>query len=247
VTSLPTLLRMMQKFDRRVGLDDNDRAALLNLPHRLTTIEAGRYIVREGSTVDHCVILVAGLAYRHKTTIGGARQIVSLHVPGDFIDLEASLLKVADHNIQALSRCQIAMVPSAAVRALVDAHPRIARAMWVDTLIDGSIFREWIMNIGRRDTRERLAHIFCEFARRLETAGLGSRHGYELPMTQEQLADASGLTAVHVNRTLKALEAEGLIRRERRFVFIPDWERMRDVAGFNELYLHLDQVEPAAA
>jgi len=98
------------------------------------------------------------------------------------------------------------------------------------------------MNIGRRDARERLAHIFCEFALRLEVAGIGSTDGYELPMTQEQLADASGLTSVHVNRTLKAMDAEGLIRREKRFVFIPDWERLRSVAGFSELYLHLDQV-----
>jgi CRP-like cAMP-binding protein len=100
------------------------------------------------------------------------------------------------------------------------------------------------MNVGRRDARERLAHLFCEFARRLEVAGMGSVSGYELPMTQDQLADATGLTAVHVNRTLKAMETEGLIQRQRRFVFIPDWERLRDVAGFNELYLHLDQVAP---
>jgi CRP-like cAMP-binding protein len=91
------------------------------------------------------------------------------------------------------------------------------------------------------NVRERLAHIFCEFARRLEVAGLGSTQGYELPMTQEQLADASGLTPVHVNRTLKVMEKDGLIRRDRRFVHIPDWERLREVAGFSELYLHLDQ------
>ena len=114
--------------------------------------------------------------------------------------------------------------------------------MWIDTLIDASIFREWIMNVGRRDARERLAHIFCEFALRLESAGMGSTTGYELPMTQEQLADATGLTAVHVNRTLKAMDAEGLIKRERRFILIPDWEKLRTVAGFSELYLHLDQV-----
>ena len=114
--------------------------------------------------------------------------------------------------------------------------------MWIDTLIDASIFREWIMNVGRRDARERLAHIFCEFALRLESAGMGSTTGYELPMTQEQLADATGLTAVHVYRTLKAMDAEGLIKRERRFILIPDWEKLRTVAGFSELYLHLDQV-----
>jgi CRP-like cAMP-binding protein len=236
------LQRMLDKVERRANLDDGDREALLNLPYRLVKAEPGRYLVREGASTDHSMIINSGLAYRHKFTADGSRQIVSIHIPGDFVDLEGSLLNVSDHNVQALTRCEIATVPTAAVRALVDAHPRIARALWVDTLIDGSIFREWIMNIGRRDARERLAHLFCEFARRLEVAGLGSSNGYELPMTQEQLADSTGLTAVHVNRTLKAMDAEGLIERQRRFVFIPDWEKLRDVAGFSELYLHLDQV-----
>jgi CRP-like cAMP-binding protein len=203
--------------------------------------EPGQYLVREGSSTTHSTLIISGLAYRHKLTADGSRQIVSIHVPGDFIDLEGALLSVSDHNVQVLTRSEIAIVPSAALRALVDAHPRIARALWVDTLIDGSISREWIVNIGRRDARERVAHIFCEFARRLEVAGLGSANGYELPMTQEQLADSTGLTAVHVNRTLKAMDSEGLIERQKRFVFIPDWGRLRDVAGFSELYLHLDQ------
>jgi CRP-like cAMP-binding protein len=97
------------------------------------------------------------------------------------------------------------------------------------------------MNVGRRDARERISHLLCEFAKRLELAGLGGTSGYQLPMTQEQLADATGLTPVHVNRSLKVLEGDGLIVRDRRFVGIPDWERLRDVAGFSELYLHLDQ------
>src|SRR5215204_2155391 len=241
----PILQRMLRKFERRARLDDDDREALLSLPYRIFKAEPSRYLVREGAPTETSMIIISGLAYRHKFNAEGARQIVSLHVPGDFVDLEGSLLKISDHNVQALTRCEIATIPAPAVRQLVDNHPRVARAMWIDTLIDGSIFREWIMNIGRRDARERLSHIFCEFARRLEVAGLGSTVGYELPMTQEQLADASGLTAVHVNRTLRALEAEGLIQREKRFVFIPDWERLRDVAGFNELYLHLDQVVAA--
>ena len=128
-----------------------------------------------------------------------------------------------------------------ALYALVDAHPRVGRALWIDTLIDGSIYREWVMNVGRRPAKQRIAHLLCEFAKRLKMANLGDEHGYSLPMTQEQLADATGLTPVHVNRSLKALEAEGLIVRNRRFVTIPDWERLRDQSGFSEVYLHLDQ------
>jgi CRP-like cAMP-binding protein len=120
-------------------------------------------------------------------------------------------------------------------------------SMWIDTLIDASIFREWVVNVGRRDARARIAHLLCEFARRLEVADLVHEYRYELPMTQEQIADSTGLTPVHVNRVLKALASEGLIERERRFVRIPDWEALRRAGGFSELYLHLDQVRPSEA
>ena len=119
--------------------------------------------------------------------------------------------------------------------------------MWIDTLIDGSIFREWVVNVGRRDARTRIAHLLCEFARRLEVAGLAHEYRYELPMTQEQIADATGLTPVHVNRVLMALARDGLIERSKRFVAIPQWEALRRVAGFSETYLHLDQVRAEAA
>jgi CRP-like cAMP-binding protein len=235
----------MQKFARRAKLTREDRQALLDLPYTLKVMEAGRYIVREGAPTDTSALILSGIAFRHKLTVDGARQIVSIHIAGDFVDLEGSLLAVADHNVQALTRCELALIPSAALIKLVDTHPRIGRAMWIDTLIDGSIFREWVLNVGRRDAKGRIAHVLCEFARRLEVAGLANGDGYEFPMTQEQLGDATGLTGVHVNRMLKAMEKEKLIRRERRFVQIPDWERLRTVAGFNELYLHLDQAGPS--
>jgi CRP-like cAMP-binding protein len=112
-------------------------------------------------------------------------------------------------------------------------------AMWYDTLVDGSIFREWIANIGRRDAHTRMAHLLCEFALRLKVAGLGERDSYELPMTQEQLADATGLTPVHVNRTLRALDQEGLISRDKRAVRISDWKRLVAAGDFDSGYLHL--------
>jgi CRP-like cAMP-binding protein len=242
--SLSTALsRTLAKFALRVPLDEGDRRALLGLPYRLKTFEAAKYVVREGSSASHSALIVSGFAIRHKLTVDGDRQIVSVHVPGDFIDLEGSLLTTADHNVQALTRCELALVPVDAIRKLIHTHPMVAHAMWVDTLVDASIYREWVMNVGRRDARARVAHLLCEFARRLEVVGLGSNDGYELPMTQEQLADATGLTSVHVNRTLKGLEADRLVERNKRHVGIPDWERLRTVAGFNETYLHLDQLK----
>ena len=235
------LHRMLAKFERRVPMGETDRKALLGLPYTLKSAEPGKYLVREGMRTDESSLIVSGLAFRQKLTVDGDRQIVSIHIPGDFVDIEGSLLRVADHNIQTLTRCEIATIPCRSILALIDARPVIARAIWIDTLIDGSIFREWVMNIGRRDARHRIAHLLCEFAKRLELAGLGNEEGYRFPMTQEQLADATGLTPVHVNRSLKALEADGLIVRNRRFIHIPDWQRLRDMAGFVDTYLHLDQ------
>jgi len=235
------LERMTRRFRRRAPFDESDCQALQALPFKKRVAEAGRYLVREGDRMQESVLLLSGLAYRHKMTADGARQIVSIHIPGDFLDLEGALLKVADHSIQTLTRAEVATVGREHIVALIDSHPRVGRAMWIDTLVDGSIFREWVMNVGRRPARQRIGHLLCEFARRLEITGLGDTSGYEFPMTQEQLADATGLTSVHVNRTLKVLEAEGLIVRSKRFIKIPDWERLRDMSGFNELYLHLDQ------
>jgi CRP-like cAMP-binding protein len=124
---------------------------------------------------------------------------------------------------------------------------QLARAMWADTLIDASIFREWVVNVGRRTSIARIAHLLCEFALRMKHAGLSSDGVYELPMTQEQLADAVGLTAVHVNRVLKELGRLGLIVRERRSITIPDWEKLRNIGDFNARYLHLDQAQQLAA
>jgi CRP-like cAMP-binding protein len=233
---------MLRKFETRAPLDDADRAALRALPHRLETVERALYVVREGERPTRSCLIVSGLAIRHKLTAEGARQIVSVHIPGDFVDLDGALLNVADHNVQTLTRCEIAFIPRAAMRELILTRPKVGMAMWVDSLIDASIYREWVANVGRRDARARIAHLLCEFARRVEVAGLAEEYDYELPMTQEQLADATGLTPVHVNRVLMAFAREGLIERNKRHVRIPGWEALRRVAGFSEIYLHLDQV-----
>jgi CRP-like cAMP-binding protein len=246
MNALPDVFRLMlRKLEVRSPMADGDRQALLSLPYRLQTIEPSVYVIREGERLERCCMIVSGFALRHKVTVDGARQIVSVHIPGDFIDLEGALLNIADHNVQTLTRCDLAFIPRPAIRELFLAHPSIALTMWTDTLIDSSIFREWVVNVGRRDARSRVAHLLCEFARRLEVAGLVEEYGYELPMTQEQLADATGLTAVHVNRVLMALARDGLIERQKRNIRIPEWESLRRVAGFSEVYLHLDQTASA--
>ena len=234
---------MLERLERLSPLDQSDREAILALPHTLRTVQAEEFIIWEGDRVESSCLLRDGVVCRHKIAEGG-RQIVSVHMRGDFVNLQNSLLKTADHNVQALTRAEIALIPCRAIVALASARPAVALAMWLDTLIDGAIFREWIANIGRRDARARIAHILCEFALRQERAGLGTRGQYELPLSQEQLGDALGLTPVHINRTLKALEAGGLISRERRRLTIADWEALSGVGDFDASYLYLELTEP---
>lgn len=240
---VPEILeRLIRKFELRAVLDDGDRAAVRALPFEKHAVDAGHYLMREGAVPQTSALLLSGFAYRHKLTADGDRQIMSFHIPGDVIDIEGAVLRVADHNAQTLTRAEIALVPIHRMLELFDRHPRVGRAMWVDTLIDASIYREWVMNVGRRPALQRIGHILCEFACRLDVGGAGIIDKYQLPMTQEQLGDAAGLTPVHVNRTLRQLEASNFIVRHKRAIEIPDWHRLCAMAGFNDRYLHLDQM-----
>jgi CRP-like cAMP-binding protein len=236
---------MVRKLTLWRPLSDEDQRALLALPFRIITLRPQEYIVREGDKPQHCCVMVSGFAFRHKVAGNGGRQIFSIHMKGDLADLQNSLLGTADHNLQALTHVEAAMVPVEAVQEIAFNRPAIGRAMWYETLVDASIFREWTLNVGRRDARTRAAHMLCEFALRLEYAGLGERCNYELPMTQEQLADALGITSVHTNRTLMGLGEDGLIARHKKSVQIVDWTGLIEVGDFDPAYLHLNGARPA--
>jgi CRP-like cAMP-binding protein len=238
---------MLRRLERRAPLSPADRQALLSLPHNVRRLSANGHVIRDGDPADFCALLLSGFAFRYKITGQGGRQIISLHIASEFLDLQHSFLGVADTGVQTLTECDVALIPAAALQELVLANAAVGRALWMDTLIDASIFREWVVNVGRRDSRARVAHLLCEFSLRLEAAGMAENHRYELPMTQEQLADAVGLTSVHVNRVLRQLEEDGLIDRNRRAITIADWGRLRDVGDFNERYLHHDAPVPHAA
>ena len=237
------LAPMLRKLNMWAKLDAADERALLALPYQLVTIDRGRSPVTEGDVVSHCWLLLSGFCVRYKIVGEGGRQILSIHMVGDLVDLQNSLLGVADHGVQTLTECEMARIPIEAIRHLTDTRPVIKDALWYDTLVDGSIHREWVANVGRRNAKARIAHLLCEFALKLEAIGLGQHLGYELPMTQEQLADATGMTAVHVNRVLQTLKKEGLIERATsRSVLIGDWKRLAAVGDFDRGYLHLDAV-----
>jgi CRP-like cAMP-binding protein len=195
-------------------------------------------MVREGARTTECNLLLRGFAYRQKLLSDGERQIISIHIPTEFIDLQNGILGTADHNVQSLNHSEVAAVPRSALMELADKSASARLAMWIDTLIDASIFREWVVNVGRRDARARIAHLLCELALRLERTGAGRDGSFDLPLTQEQLADATGLTAVHTNRTLQSLRREGLIQLSNGILRVLDWEGLRKVGDFDELYLH---------
>jgi len=219
-------------------LDDDDRKAVLDLPLRIRRMDPGAYLVREGGVPANCAVLIDGYAFRQKVTGEGARQIIALCIPGDAVDLQNMFLNIADHGVQMLTSGTVADLKRSDLQDLVLARPAIGAAIIKSTLVESSIMREWVVNVGRRDARERIAHVLCEFAVRLESRGL-STGGFELPMTQEQLADTTGLTPVHVNRVLKGLEADGLITRQRRQIQFPDWRALQDAGDFSRQYLHL--------
>jgi CRP-like cAMP-binding protein len=229
---------MAGKLDRLTSLDAQDRDVISRLSYRIEKVQAAYYLVREHRETSECCLLVSGYACRHKLAAGGGRQIVSFHLPGDILDLQHLLFSIADHNVQTITPATVAWIPSGELKRVSRKRPRIAEAMWRDTLIDASIFREWVLNVGRRDAKSRIAHMLCEFAARCRAAGLGSPEGIHLPMTQEQIADATGLTAVHVNRMLRALRQDGVIEQRGKELRIVDWERMRGLADFDPAYLH---------
>lgn len=236
-----TLEPMIRKLENWTFLNEDDRAALLALPFKVRTIEPNHYLVREKDKPTHSCLILSGLSYRHKIVATGARQIFSIHMTGDLVDLQNSLLGTADHNVQALTRSQVALIPRDAIKQIAFDRPAVGQAFWYDTLVDGAIFREWIANVGRRDARTRIAHLLCEFALRLEAAGLGNHIEWELPMTQEQIADCTGLTSVHVNRMFQNLGKDGLISRTRRSVTVNDWKALAEAGDFESAYLHLPE------
>ena len=244
--SQPVLEPMLRKLRLWADLDHDDELALLGLPYSQVVMGRNEPIVREGDRVSHCWLVLSGYCVRYKYVGDGGRQILSIHMLGDLVDLQNALIGIADHGIQTLTQCELAKIPIKAIQQLAYTHPAINDALWRDTLVDASIHREWVANVGRRDAPTRVAHLLCEFALKLDAVCLGEQLDYELPMTQDQLADATGLTVVHINRVLRALARDGLIERvTSRSIVIGNWKRLTAAGDFRRDYLHLESLQKA--
>src|SRR3954468_8873194 len=232
---LETLVRRLRLTTQ---LDAEDVQAIEKLPVHIKTFPSQSAIVMEGDRPAQCALIVKGFACRCKTTDTGKRQILSIHIAGDIPDLQSLHLHVMDHDFKTLSACTVAFIVHENLRALTRSRPLVAEALWRETLVDAAIFREWIVNVGRRQAPQRLAHLILEMRQRLAAIGrVGDGH-YELPMTQNDLADALGLTSVHVNRVLQALRADGLMDIRRNVVTLGDAEKLMEIGDFDDLYLH---------
>jgi CRP-like cAMP-binding protein len=233
-----TLTTITDKLQSLGTLDQSDRDALGSLVFTVNTAPANHDLVKQGEVATNLQVLLDGYACRYKITAEGARQIVSFHVPGDILDAQQLLLGCADHFVQTITSATIGVVPLTEFRRILKLRPNVAEAVWRDTLIDASIYREWVLNVGKRDVTSRIAHMLCEFAFRRENARLGPPERCELPMTQHQIADATGLSAVHVNRALHELARSGVIASDKPEVEIIDWLQLSRIADFDPSYLH---------
>lgn len=232
------LADVVDRWSRFASLSDEDRRAIGALPVTERTFERESYLIREGQPTTHCTLLRSGFAYRHKLVRNGARQIISIHIPGEFVDLQNAMFEIADHNVQCLTRVEVLLIRKQALNDIIADRPNVRRVLWLDTLIDASIFREWVVNVGRRNARARIAHLLCELILRIRQTEDILQTSWDIPLTQEQMADAVGLTPVHTNRTLKSLREDGVITFEQRKLRVIDWDKLVKVGEFNERYLH---------
>ena len=237
--------RLIRKLESITTLSEEDRAALRRLPMHPKRLRARDDIVMEGDRPTHCCLLVEGLLHRYKSLPDGTRSVLAYHIPGEIPDLQSLFLHTLDHSIGAVTASQVAMIPHSAVHDLIRERSSIMAALWRETLIDAAIFREWIVNVGSRSARARLAHLIAEMFERFRSVGLADEDGFVLPITQADLGEATGMSAVHVNRSLQELRAEKLIVSEGRFLHILDWQGLQQAGGYEPRHLHLAGVKDA--
>ena len=244
MTGTDPLAPLLLKLRARDEISAQEEAVLRAAAGEARAFPASRTLIKANVEVNVSTLLVDGFACRYKDLADGQRQILELHVPGDFVDLHSFLLKRLEHNVGALTALTIVQVPHERLRQITEDHPRLGRVLWFSTLLDAAIHRERILSVGRRSALARIGHLLCELNVRLQLVGLSDGRRYQLPITQADIADASGLTAVHVNRMLKQLRDEGMVTFRGGEVVIDDPSRLRRVAEFSQDFLYLKQPIP---
>ena len=231
---------LIMKLQRGAALTAADCALLEAVTGaRRTTVEAGETLISEGEKPASMHLVVDGIAARHKDLPGGRRSIMAFFVPGDLCDLNVAILGEMDHTISTLTPCTIVRIADKTIEEIKAQSPRITKALHWSTLVDEAILREWLVNIGHRPADQQIAHLLCELQLRLATVGRATQTEFELPLTQQVLGEALGMSTVHVNRTLQSLRSSNLIVYANRTVVLPDLGRLQRFAEFDPSYLHL--------
>ena len=221
------------------ALSEEEKALLAGAMSLEKYVAAGEDIVTEGARPTHSTLIVDGLAARYKVLEDGGRQFTSLQVAGDFVDLHAFLLKTMDHGITALSPCHVLAADHGKLKAITEQAPHLTRLLWLDTLVDGAIHREWIVAMGRRSKLSHLAHLICELFVRLQVVKKTRDMSFHLPLSQAELADVLGLSVVHMNRVIGTLRRMNVINWTSHMITILDWERLVGIAEFDPTYLSM--------
>jgi CRP-like cAMP-binding protein len=227
---------------RRQELSEEEKRALEDAIGEVRRVPARTQLIRSGENLSQSLLLLSGFTCRYMDDRTGQRQLLSLHVPGDFLDLHGFPLERLDHDVATLTAAEIAIFPHARLMQLVERFPRLARLMWFSTLLDAAMHREWIFRLGRLDAAGRVAHLLCETHERLRAVGLAERGVFDFPLTQQDIGEACGLTSVHANRTVARLRTEGLATVARRKVEVHDLVQLRRLAEFTPDYLYLDDL-----
>jgi CRP-like cAMP-binding protein len=232
---------LLRKLNATFDLDHAERDAIAAIPFQLRSFAARHDVARERDSVTQCCLLLDGVACRYKIVADGRRQIFSFHFAGDIPDLHSLHLDAMDHCLGAVTPITVGIVPHATLREFMRAHPRISDVFWRDTLIEAAIFRAWMTGLGARSAYARMAHLFCEVVTRVRAIELVASDAstIPLPISQTVLAEALGLTAVHINRTLNALRADGFVTVDRGVLVINDWNGLQRAGDFDPAYLHL--------
>jgi CRP-like cAMP-binding protein len=231
----------LKKMRARDEISAEEERAIRALVSQVIEIPEDRTFVRHGEELHQSTLLLEGWLARAKDLPSGQRQIAELHVPGDFADLHGFALKHLDHDVVSITRCRLALVPHDRLVDLTERFPHLTRVYWFSTNVDAAIHREWTLSLGRRSALSRMAHLFCELHVRLGIIDYTTNEGYDLPLTQVELGECLGLTAVHVNRTLQELRRMGLIELQSRRLTIFDLPALKALAEFDPAYLYLEK------
>jgi CRP-like cAMP-binding protein len=230
---------LFQRLTTTTGVDEQDLQALAALPTAIRHFRENQAVLRDGSTPSECCFITDGFCIRSKTIADGKRQILSIHVPGDLPNLQNLHFPALDHDLIALSDCTLAFIAHKALNDLIRERPSVGVLFWRDTLVDAAVSREWIVNVGLRPADSRLAHLIVELRERLRLVGRVIGDTFAIPLTQEQLGEAMGVTSVHTNRILRELRLQGVLEFQRGTVKILSEDKLQRLAQFDGRYLHL--------